>query len=281
MSGKKAATIQITPEQIKEHYEIEKELANRLRNGSIEERHFLYSAVYDELFRRVPYHSQLTKKTFPQERLQFIHHQMKLIKRFIDENTIFMEIGSGDCALSFEVSKYVKQVYAIDVSNEITKAKDVPENFHLILSDGCSIPVSEASVHVSYSDQLIEHLHVDDAVVQLQNICQSLVPQGVYICITPNRLTGPHDISKYFDEVATGFHLKEYTFTDLDRLFKQAGFSKVTFYIGGRGIYIQVPKLLMILIEKVLSSMKPSFRRVVAQNDPASILLKIHIVGTK
>ena len=34
---------------------------------------------------------------------------------------------------------------------------------------------------------------------------------GVYICITPNRVSGPHDVSRGFDEVATGFHMHEYT----------------------------------------------------------------------
>ncbi len=47
-----------SPEQIREHYEIEKELANRLRKASKPERRALYSALYDELYRRVPLHPQ-------------------------------------------------------------------------------------------------------------------------------------------------------------------------------------------------------------------------------
>lgn len=269
------------PEQIKAHYEIEKELANRLRNGSKQERYFLYSVVYDELFQRVPYHSQLSNKASPRERLQIIRRQMRLIKRFFDKDAIFLEIGSGDCALSFEASKYVKRVYAIDVSDEIAKSTKTPDNFHLILSDGCAIPVPQECVNVAYSDQLMEHLHPNDAFEQLQNIYNVLAPGGVYICITPNRLTGPHDISMYFDEIATGFHLKEYTFTELSMLFKQVGFSKVEFYMGGRGIYIRVPAFPINFAEKVLLSLKPSFRRAIAQNKAASIILNIHLVGIK
>jgi hypothetical protein len=48
-----------TPEQIREHYEAEKELANRLRHASREERTHLYAEVYNELYQRVPHHSQL------------------------------------------------------------------------------------------------------------------------------------------------------------------------------------------------------------------------------
>ena len=39
----------------------------------------------------------------------------------------------------------------------------------------------------------------------LANLYRALKPGAVYVCITPNRLSGPHDISLYFDSVATGF----------------------------------------------------------------------------
>ena len=87
-------------------------------------------------------------------------------------------------------------------------------------------------------DQLMEHLHPDDALDQLQNIFTALTSAGVYLCITPNRLNGPHDISMYFDEVATGFHLHEYTITELSDLFKKVGFSKVRVYIWKRGLFL-------------------------------------------
>ena len=105
----------------------------------------------------------------------------------------------------------MRQVYALDVSAEITSRVSLPSNFKLILSDGTSVPLPPESVDVAYSNQLMEHLHPDDALEQLQGIWRALRPGGVYICLTPNRVNGPHDISQYFDSVATGFHLKEYT----------------------------------------------------------------------
>ena len=56
------------------------------------------------------------------------------------------------------------------------------------------------------------------ALEQLQNIHRSLADDWLYICITPNRLDGPHDVSQYFDGVARGFHMKEYTTAALARL---------------------------------------------------------------
>jgi len=60
-----------------------------------------------------------------------------------------------------------------------------PANFTLIISDGCSIPAQRNSVDVAYSNQLMEHLHPDDALEQVHNVLDVLKPGGVYICITP------------------------------------------------------------------------------------------------
>ena len=51
-----------TPEQLREHYEIEKELATKLRESSHEERRALYASLYEELYQLVPSHSQLAQQ---------------------------------------------------------------------------------------------------------------------------------------------------------------------------------------------------------------------------
>jgi hypothetical protein len=127
----------------------------------------------------------------------------------------------------------------------------------------------------------MEHLHPDDAFEQLQNIYNSLVPRGVYICITPNKLTGPHDVSKYFDEIATGFHLKEYTISELTRLFRKAGFSKVRIFIGARGIFTHFPSLPLILCEKLLCKLPYAFRKSLTDSRPVRVLLDVILVGIK
>jgi len=241
-----------TLEQIREHYEIEKILANKLRNASKEERRYLYRTLYDELFRRVPHHPQLAIKSNSKSQQAAVSIRMRFLKRFLGPESTFIEVGPGDCSLSIEVTKCVKKVYAIDVSEQITNRETFPQNFELIISDGCSIPVSENSINIAYSDQLMEHLHPDDAFDQIQNIYKALSSGGVYICITPNYLSGPHDVSKYFDKVATGFHIKEYTVTELSNLFQKAGFSKIDAYMGGRGIYIKFPLFLTKLLERFL-----------------------------
>lgn len=270
-----------TIEQLREHYEIETELADRLRNASKQERRHLYCSLYDELFRRVPLHPQLTRKSSPLEESRIVNSQIKFLKRFLSKDITFLEVGPGDCALSVEVAKFVKQVYAIDVSAEITESLTRPSNFHLILSDGSSVPVSPNSVDVAYSNQLMEHLHPDDASEQVENIFKALAPGGIYICVTPNRLSGPHDISKYFDRVATGFHLKEYTTIELSRIFENVGFSRLRVHIGAEGIYASFPTFPIVLSEKLLDKFAYSFQNTITHSLLFRLLLGIRLVGTK
>lgn len=278
---KKKTNTKRTDEQLIEHYEIEKKLANKLRNASKEQRRSLYSSLYDELYRLVPHHSQLTRKMSSQQQEQAIISNMKLLHRFLDKDISFLEVGPGDCALSFEVAKHVKKVYAVDVSTTITENLTTPENFKLHISDGCSIPLPKNSIDVVYSQQLMEHLHPDDAYDQLKNIFAVVAPGGVYLCITPNRLNGPHDISKYFDTVATGFHLKEYTIIELSRLFKKVGFSKVSIYLGVRGIYIKVPIFLPAFCECMLKLLPIKLQQIVAKTKLIRVIISIRIVGHK
>ena len=187
-------------------------------------------------------------------------------------------MGPGDCSLSLEVAKCVKKVYAIDVSRQITKNFSVPENLELIISDGSSIPVPENSINIAYSNQLMEHLHPDDAVEELQNIYKALMPGGIYICITPSRLSGPHDISAYFEKVAKGFHLKEYTNAELTKLFRKVGFSKIDIIENGKKISKLIP---IKMCEKLLTLLPYSLREKVINSLAFEVLKQITIQGTK
>lgn len=244
-----------SPEQILHHYVVEKSLAARLRNSTRENRASLYSEVYDELFATVPDHPQITKRTTVAERAAGIASQVAFLRPFIAAQTDFIEIGAGDCALSVAVSPFVRTVQAIDVSNTITDGFKHPANFRLHISKGTDLGVDDASISLAYSNQLIEHLHPDDAVDQMRNVVRALRPGGVYVCITPNRIIGPHDISYHFDRVATGLHLQEFSSGDLSRLMRKSGFSRVDWYVTTKGRSFRVPLWLAGLCETILSGL--------------------------
>lgn len=270
-----------TADQIRQHYLVERELSDRLRTASKEVRRLLYTEVYDELFKRVPDHPQLTLKHDVLTRQDDLNHRLALLGKHLRRDLTYLEIGPGDCSLAIEVARLVQKVYAVDVSHEITKEIQLPDNVELIISDGSSIPVPNNSIDVAYSDQLMEHLHPEDAIDQLRNVYHALAPGGRYICITPNRLSGPHDVSQHFDNVATGFHLKEYSATELARIFKEVGFRRVEVIVGARGFHLSTPLAFIRAVEFLLMRAPRRLGRTLARGLPLRSILGVKLVGIK
>ena len=268
-----------TKDQIRQHYELEKTLAARLRNASREERLPLYASLYAEYYRVV--HPQ--RKFAPEVITRKVAMQMDFLRPLLKRDTTFLEIGPGNCALAFEVAKHVESVYAVDASDEIVKSLSCPPNFRFLVSSGPSVPMAQKSVTVVYSNQVFEHIHPDDAMEHLKEIHKALAPGGIFICITPNRLSGPHDISAAFDDNATGFHLKEYTNTDLSEMFRQAGFSAISVYFGNRCIRVDSPAFKRVRWLETLPAWLPhSLRKPIVRRLMTKLSLNnVKIVGTK
>jgi SAM-dependent methyltransferase len=239
---------------IARHYAVECELADRLRHADRDTRRTLYRLVYDELFLRVPDHPQNVRKVDAAKQRAAVGRQMRLLGRYLRPDAVFLEIGAGDCCLSHSVADQVRHVYAVDVSQVISSATQRPPNLTFIVSDGVSIELPAGSVHVAYSNQLLEHLHPDDAVQQLQAIVRALASGGVYICVTPHRFSGPHDVSKHFDSEARGFHLKEYSYKELRALFRAAGFRATWSVHGLKGHFVRLPEWIELGVEAGLGS---------------------------
>ncbi len=270
-----------TSEQLREHYEIEKDLASRLRESAPEERLRLYTPIYDELFQRVTHHPVQKLKEDPRASRRAIQSQYRRVKRFLRPETRFLEIGPGDCGLAFVVAQEVSQVYGVDVTEEIKKAGALPANFQFVLSDGTSVPLPPETATVAYSHQLMEHLHPDDALTQLRNIYRVLAPGGVYLCLTPNSVSGPHDISMCFDSVATGLHLKEYTNAELAGLFTSVGFSKVRGMVSVKGHSLLVPAWIPFTLEWLIQRLPHRLGRALAVRMPLRALLGVQLAAYK
>jgi SAM-dependent methyltransferase len=268
-------------DQLFEQYVVEKELATRLKTATASERGGLYTAVYEELYRRVPHHPQLRNKVSPDEQAKRIARQLSTLDPWLKPETVFLEIGAGDCALSFAVAKRVAKVYGLDVSPAVTHNATQPENFELVMSDGTSVPVAPGSITLAFSNQLMEHLHPDDALQQLQNIYDALAPGGAYICFTPNGLSGPHDISRYFEPVASGFHLKEYTCGEAISLFKRVGFKSVRQCFRTQTSLVPGSTLLTRIAESSLQMAPRSVRALATRNKSVRGLLELRLIAQK
>ena len=265
--------------RLRAHYELEKRLAAKLRSASREERRVLFSSAYEEVARFLG--STTDSGELPESRRRRVGYQMRLVGRFLKPDSNFCEIGPGDCAMVIEVAQHVRHAYAVDIERAKSKCVQGPSNYSLAISDGTSVPLPPNSIDVVYSDQVMEHVHPDDAIDELKNIYAALKPGGVYICATPNRLSGPHDVSRYFDKVATGFHLKEYTVGELVSVFRKVGFARFRVYLGVRGRYIGIPVFPIRCLEGLLAVLPLQLRRPVARFAWITRLLGIQLVAWK
>jgi SAM-dependent methyltransferase len=206
--------------------------------------------------------------------------KFQLLKRFFNHSSQVAECGPGSFHLAKVVAPKVASLALVDVVNNNPKAK-LPKNSTFFKSDGVHMPKLLKDLDLVWSAHVVEHIHPDEVQDHLVDVRRSLAAGGHYIIFTPNRFSGPHDISRRFSNVAEGLHLKEYTVRELRRALKQAGYSKVLCYAGGKGIYVRVPAFWPIIVEFKLSLCPRFMRRFFASCLPVKALLGIIIVGKK
>jgi len=189
-----------TPEQLRRHYEVEKELAARLLKSTRAERTRMFATLYSELFTRVPDHPRLVRRDAAQSSQEAVARQMSLLRGQLEGVGTFLEFAPGDCRLSFEVCRSVGKVYAVDISDQSGGAAARPGNFELIVYDGYQLGLPDRCIDLAFSYQFLEHLHPEDVALHFQLIKRLLKPGGRYIFSTPHRYSGPHDISAHFSD---------------------------------------------------------------------------------
>jgi hypothetical protein len=139
--------------------------------------------------------------------------ELKGLRRALDLHKVFLEIGAGDCALSRRVAGYAERVYALDISDDLMGRLGGPPNLVRMMHDGVRIPLPQAEVDVAFSRYL--------TISQLPGICNALKDGGLYVTTSK----GPA--------------------SELREVFRDAGFTKLRFYVGG----VRVPYLLACLVD--------------------------------
>lgn len=241
----------------------------------------LYSYVYSEYFKALPFHPQFKIKLSPEIKENRIKYQTRLLSPYLDEDISFMEIGAGDCSLSLSLADRTAQIYAMEVSQEIIADIDFPENVDAQIFDGFVFPFEDNSIDLAFSNQLLEHLHPEDAVDQLKDILRVLKKDGKYVCITPNRISGPHDISRFFTDELMTFHLKEYSRFELIRLFKKVGFKKAKAYAIIRDKKVEIPTWMVWCTETFIGLFGPKLRRKLSSLPYIHKIIDAPVVGIK
>ncbi len=221
-------------EALRHHYEVERELAARLRASTREERTALFGRLYGELFERVPDHPRHTRKGSEAARRRGVQAQMRLLQGTLRPGQVFVEFAPGDGWLSNAVAATATQVYAIDISDQRDLSTPPPSNVRHVVYDGYHVALPDACADVVFSYQFLEHLHPDDVAPHFELVRRLLKPGGCYVFDTPHRYSGPHDISRHFGDRLDCFHFQEWTHRDMRRLLRAHGFSKARVFRMGR-----------------------------------------------
>ena len=224
----------MTSEPLRRQYEVEKELAKRLRSSRREERTELFKTLYGELFERVPEHVRLTRRDTPEQSARAVESRLRLLRPHLRPETTFLEFAPGDCRLASAAAGLCKEVIAVDISDQHDPSEPLPENLKLIIYDGYHLDVPAASVDILFSYQFLEHLHPDDVSLHFDMAARLLKPGGIYVFDTPHRFSGPHDIAGHFGTKLECLHMQEWTSRELRQVAARSGLSQSWIYRKGK-----------------------------------------------
>ncbi|MBA3865301.1 MAG: class I SAM-dependent methyltransferase [Solirubrobacterales bacterium] len=239
-------------------------MADRLRNArSKDERRSLYGEVYRLRSERIPHHPLVRRAKDDAASAAAVKPQVALLRPFLTPESRFCELGAGDGAVARAISPLVGSALALDVTDALALPNEARTGFEFRVFDGFELGLPGCSLDLAYSHDVVEHLHPDDLLDQARSVQRSLRPGGMYVCVTPNRISGPHDISRHFSSIPQGFHLREYTATELAGVFREAGFSrvKIVVAVNGRHLSPLLPTGLARPLEATLGALPNGVRR--------------------
>lgn len=243
-------------EQVWNHYQVESRLARDLMAADREGRQHIFATMYDELFAAVPDHPRLTRRVGAAQTDTANRSKLAALRPWLRKDAVLMEFAPGDGEFAAYVAPHVKEVVGVDISDQRRPGRQWPTNFRHVVYDGFNLPqVQPESIDLVFSDQLLEHLHPEDAQSHLELVLRCLRPGGRYVIRTPHAVTGPWDVSRFFCDRPEGFHLKEWTFRELRDALLATGYRSVETAWNAKEIVLRVPGSLMAAEESILGGL--------------------------
>lgn len=218
----------VSANMVLNHWQTESRLSCQLRRSDPITRRQQFSDAYDQFYKTL-YWLNAWKDEASNDNTAIAYGYLT---RLIGEVRDVYEVGSGKGELiSFLASKGY-HCTATEISDERGKKWDAggTPNVTWKSSDGVHLANYEAdsSYDVLISNQVIEHIHPADLRTHFTHAARILRKGGRYIVSTPHKFSGPADISSVFDfSEPMGFHLREYTNTELMSIVRGVGFSRI------------------------------------------------------
>jgi len=228
----------ITPD-IRRQYEMEKKLAAQIRAARPEMRESEANAAYSEFYAAFPHPSSR-----PDGRMGATPHKERLLNALLPQTGRILELGCGYGHTLASLDNARRTLTGIDLSERaIDEAKRSYPRLQFIQGSCISPRIGDEVFDAVFSIDFIEHLHPDNVATHLTSMHQYLKPGGLCVIMTPHSRVGPHDISRFFDRLATGLHLREYSYRDLVLLARHAGFTALRTPLLPFRCYRLVPRL--------------------------------------
>lgn len=219
----------ITEEMALHHWDLEKRLTIQLLESTPSNRWEVFERCYSTLYAELDWLNRLsgtipnpdTKRRIYEDWVSVIGDPPKKV----------YEVGSGKGDLITYLAERGFQCKGTEITHERgDKCVSSHANLSWGISDGVHLDKFEprGAYDVVISDQLVEHLHPDDLVDHFRGALNILSPGGRYLLATPHSAYGPSDISRVFNcDRPKGMHLREYTYGQIGRSLKTAGFARV------------------------------------------------------
>lgn len=221
-------SIAISEEMALKHWQLEKELTQKLLQSAPERRWETFEECYTTLYAELPWLNLIRDSGSIPDLEMYYSDWLSVIgpppKRVY-------EVGSGRGSFV----KYLASLGYDCTGTEITRERgnkfdSGTPGLNWGITDGVHLARFEkpGTYDVLISDQVIEHLHPDDLVEHFRGALAILKTGGSYVFRTPHYCFGPSDVSRIFRcEKSKGMHLKEYTYAEITAAVKKAGFDEI------------------------------------------------------
>lgn len=203
----------------------EAELARQLLAAADVERAQLYGTVYDEIYEM---HLSRAGPSIEDQTYGASRAQLPMLERLTSNGDAVLEVGCGSGLLAIALGRAGRRVTGVEVSQVIL---DRAEHYgrgaaEFVRVSGTTLPFEDNQFDFAYSIQVLEHLHIRDALAHLKEVRR--VTRGAYLVVTPNsRYEGSDAGSRWGVEADDDVHLHEWTYAELADAAREAGFARL------------------------------------------------------
>lgn len=225
----------------REQFALEKQLRDRILASHPGNRQDVVSRAYGELFERFPDHAVFDYTEASRREAGRLAAGM--IAPLARQGARVLEVGCGRGDVLAALASGGLSCTGIEPSRRMIEVSSECEGVRVRYGTAERLEFEDGSFDLVFSQQVLEHLHPDDVPLHLREAYRVLAPGGILAVETPNRRTGPQDISRGFTSTAEGLHLKEWSLSELVQAYRDAGFVRMSGLLAPPALARRSPRL--------------------------------------